>query len=153
MWRLVDIATRVRDFRLSSWSCVFAVNSELAVTYFSRGINFFCQHHHHLHHTSHKITWSIKQHSANCKEEDVWLRGSVRVGLSKEERALSGVRRAGWVWRSALSGSRKGCEVRGGMVGDKTTSANSMGHFSKGTPWALSVCLSWPREANREGIL
>lgn len=51
MWRLVDIATRVRDFRLSSWSCAFAVNSELAVTYFSRGVTFFCQHHHHRHHT------------------------------------------------------------------------------------------------------
>lgn len=151
MWRLVDIATRVRDFRLSSWSCAFAVNSELAGNLLQPWRHFFLSTSSPS--SSHKITWSIKQHSANCKEEDVWLRGSVRVGLSKEERGLSGVRRAGWVWRSALSGSRKGCEVRGGMVGDKTTSANSMGHFSKGTPWALSVCLSWPREAKRGGIL
>ena len=42
-------------------------------------------------------------------------------------------------------------EMREGMVGDKSTSANSMGHFSTGTALTLSnFCLPVMKERKRE---
>lgn len=99
---------------------------------------------------THKIiTWSIKQHSANCKEEDVWLRGSVVWDWAKKGEASL-------VWGGQDECSAQPCldpgkgEMREGMVGDKTTSANSMGHFSTDLEHCLSACHDRERQRSTE---
>lgn len=70
------------------------------------------------------VTWSIKQHSANCKEQD-------ECGAQP------------------CLDPGKG-EMRERMVGDKSTSANSMGHFSKDLEHCLSACHDREMQRSKE---
>ena len=111
---------------------------------------YFCQHHHH-HQLSSPHTHKI-------------------ITLSIMQPSLPTVRRmCGWVWdwaqkraASRVWGGLDECgaqpcldpgksEMRDGMVGDKSTSGNSMGHFSKGAALTPStVCLPVRTERERD---
>lgn len=102
------------------------------------------RHHYHNHrlsspHTHTVITFSDMQHSDNCKDG-----GRLRVWVwdraQKKEASL--------VWGGQDQCGTQPCldpvvsVMREGMVGDKSTSPNSMGHFSRNTALTLStVCL------------
>lgn len=98
---------------------------------------------------THKIiTLSIMQHSANCKEDCVLEGLWVWDWTQKREASL--------VWGGQNECGAQPCldpgesEMWEGMVGDKSTSANSMGHFSTGEALTLSnVCL--PVMTERDG--